>query len=346
MVVVHSSCELAFLFDCLFRAKIYSSCSLSNKQLGVSNMNGSPKVGGYSFYLNVVVINTNNTENSGASLRTDSEEAIGPSTSRDGGKDETTNASVQPSSDETSAHLTSEEESEKSPSTPETSNGGDIVAVGAPRTHDDPKVKLLVESKALMDFAFGRVRSPKLRTDSGGTKTKDGRGFMSSIGSSISKSSSNISKRASRFMASKTMVSRAEKAVVECIPLVTEEIGVEMSISKRFQQGPVFVLEVDMKGCEILDLLKKVQGDDAAKHYACIKEGLEFLDLPGAQDAFLKEILPKLRKAMMEKMSEIVPEKMKLKKAYADLEIQCVALEDAEEAKWLYNFLAFMEEMK
>ena len=49
---------------------------------------------------------------------------------------------------------------------------------------------------------------------------------------------------------------------------------------------------------------------------------------------------------MMDRMSEIVPEKMKLKKKNADLEIQCVALEDAEEAKWLYNFLEFMEQMK
>jgi hypothetical protein len=62
--------------------------------------------------------------------------------------------------------------------------------------------------------------------------------------------------------------------------------------------------------------------------------------------AFDAEILPKVRTGMMTKMSEIVPEKMKLKKGNGDLEIQCVALEDAEEAKWLYNFLEFMEQMK
>ena len=309
-------------------------------------MNGSPQVGGYSFYLNVVVINTNASD---SVARTTSDCSVSLSVSQDEATNAANNAKdeeppipppAQPVAEE-SDEQSSEEELKKS------SNGGpadgEIVAVGGVR--DDPKVKLLVQNKALIDFAFGRVRSPKGRNDSG-KNSKDGRGFMSSIGNSISKSSSNISKRASRFMASKTMVSRAEKAVVECIPLVTEEIGVEMSISKRFQQGPVFVLEVDMKGCEILDLLKKVDGEEAAKHYACVKEGLEFLDLPDAQEAFLKEILPKLRKSMMEKMSEIVPEKMKLKKAYADLEIQCVALEDAEEAKWLYNFLAFMEEMK
>jgi hypothetical protein len=96
---------------------------------------------------------------------------------------------------------------------------------------------------------------------------QDGQRLMSSIGNSISKSSSSISKRATAFVASKTAVSRAEKAVVECVPLVTEEIGVEMSISKRFQQGPVFVLEVDMKGCDLLELLEKVLGEEAAEHY-------------------------------------------------------------------------------
>jgi hypothetical protein len=147
-------------------------------------------------------------------------------------------------------------------------------------------------------------------------------------------------------VASKTAVSRAEKAVVECVPLVTEEIGVEMSISKRFQQGPVFVLEVDMKGCDLLELLEKVLGEEAAEHYRNVRKGLEFLGMTNSIVAFDQEILPEVRKGMMAKMSEIVPEKMKLKKSNADLEIQCVALEDAEEAKWLYNFLEFMEQMK
>lgn len=228
--------------------------------------------------------------------------------------------------------------------------GGAVIPVG-PVTDGksmDPKIKLLMGGQSLVDSVFNKNRRKRSTSNEANSNkfVQDGQRFMSSIGSSISRSSSNISKRASRYVASKTMVGRAEKAVGECIPLVTEEIGVEMSISKRFQQGPVFVLEVDMKGCDLLELLAKVLGEESAQHYRNAKEGLEALGLTDTQDAFLKEILPKLRKAMMERMSEIVPEKMKLKKQYADLEIQCVALEDAEEAKWLYNFLAFMEQMK
>jgi hypothetical protein len=292
-------------------------------------MSNAPTVGGYSFYLNVVVINS-------------------------GGRDDGTVSTV--SQDEfaqtEAPGAPPKEEEEAANAATATDSNGAIVAVG-PVTDaktNDPKLKLLAEGRSLVDSVFSKnslKRGSGKSNDSNPNKfVQDGQRFRNSIGSSITQSSSNISKRASRYMASKTMVSRAEKAVAECIPLITEEIGVEMSISKRFQQGPVFVLEVDMKGCDLLDLLEKVLGEECAQHYRNVKEGLDVLGLPDTQDAFVQEILPKVRQAMSARMSEIVPEKMKQKKAYADLEIQCVALEDAEEAKWLYNFLAFMEEMK
>jgi hypothetical protein len=272
-----------------------------------------PTVGGYSFYLNVVVINS-------------------------GPRDDSAGAEEQPK----------EEKKVATSSAPD--NDRALAPVSTPN-----KNKLLLDSRSLVDSisksfanrAVAFVAEEKQRNTPDPKKlVQDGQRLMSSIGSSISKSSSSISKRATAFVASKTAVSRAEKAVVECVPLVTEEIGVEMNISKRFSQGPVFVLEVDMKGCDLLELLEKVLGEESAQHYRNVREGLEFLGMTTSIAAFDQEILPKVRKGMMAKMAEIVPEKMKLKKSNADLEIQCVALEDAEEAKWLYNFLEFMEQMK
>lgn len=306
-------------------------------------MTSKPAVQGYSFYLNVVVI-----------------DSAGRPVGDESGDDEKVVDVVAVSKDDEEAQQeaakeespVSQEEPSPEPSSEkgrENDDGGAVVPVGTVRDTKttDPKIKLLMEGRSLVDSVFNNNRMRRQKSNENGSKlVQDGQRFMNSIGSSISRSGTNISKRASRFVASKTMVSRAEKAVGESIPLVQEEIGVEMSISKRFQQGPVFVLEVDMKGCDLLDLLEKVLGGEQAKHYRNVKEGLETLDLPNTKEGFLKEILPKVRKAMMDRMSEIVPEKMKLKKQYADLEIQCVALEDAEEAKWLYNFLAFMEQMK
>lgn len=285
----------------------------------------APTVGGYSFYLNVVVIDS-------GPARDESEEGDDPN---------------------------GVESPPKEDATEEGGDEGEQAAVVAVSTPESKQDKLLLDSRSLIDSFTGSlakqatafVNKEKQRNTPDAKKlVQDGQRFMSSIGHSISKGSSkvtsNITKKATAFVASKTMVSRAEKAVVECIPMVTDVIGVEMNISKRFQQGPVFVLEVDMKGCDLLELLEKVLGDESADHYRNVRQGLEFLGMETSKEAFDKEILPKVRKGMMAKMSEIVPEKMKLKKTNADLEIQCVALEDAEEAKWLYNFLEFMEQMK
>jgi hypothetical protein len=265
-----------------------------------------PTVGGYSFYLNVVVINSGHRE-----------ENMNPDESQPGaaGGEMTT---TKTESDENRAVVPGKVMDGKS----------------------------FVDNLAFRAMSFVAEEKQRVAPPDPTKLIMDGQRLMNSIGHSISKSSSNITKRATAFVASKTAVSRAEKAVVECVPLVTEEIGVEMSISKRFQHGPVFVLEVDMKGCDLLELLEKVLGKESADHYRNIRQGLAFLGMLQSLAAFDQEILPKVRQGMMHKMSEIVPEKMKLKKSNADLEIQCVALEDNEEAKWLYNFLEFMDQMK
>jgi hypothetical protein len=289
-------------------------------------MSTPPIVGGYSFYLNVVVID------GGAAGQPRDEPELNVERTIDF---ETT----APDSPSASDPVVEEVEQK------------DQAVVSAPDTRN----KLMLDGRSFVDSISSSItkRAAAFVAEEKQKKTpdpkrlvQDGQRFMNVMKSSISKTSSNISNRATAFVASKTMVSRAEKAVVECIPMVTEEIGVEMNISKRFQQGPVFVLEVDMKGCDLLELLEKVLGEESAQHYRNVRQGLDFLSMTDSMTAFDKEILPEVRKGLMAKMSEIVPEKMKLKKGNADLEIQCVALEDAEEAKWLYNFLEFMEQMK
>jgi hypothetical protein len=288
-------------------------------------MSKPPTVGGYSFYLNVVVIN------SGVA------------------RDEFVSSSGEMPLDASRNEILDDPGERMPEPTPEE---GAVIDVSSPESKNR---KLLVEGRALVDSfshaltkraAAFVVEEKKRNTPDAKKLVQDGQKLMSSIGHSITKQSSSISRKATAFVKNSTMISRTQKAVVDCIPLVTEEIGVEMSISKRFQQGPIFVLEVDMKGCDLLDLLEKVLGEEPAQHYRHVRRGLDYLDMPESRETFDKEILPKVRKGLMETMSAIVPEKMKMQKGNDDLEIQCVALEDAEEAKWLYNFLEFMEQMK
>uniref|UniRef100_A0A6U1PSQ9 Uncharacterized protein n=1 Tax=Cyclophora tenuis TaxID=216820 RepID=A0A6U1PSQ9_CYCTE len=298
-----------------------------------------PAVSGYSFYLNVVVVSSNPVKENGSVE----------------GEDETNGDAVpeQP------------QEGEGEDGVQETPGEGD----GEPPLDPEKaqimdkkqfdKHKLLLDGRAFVDSIGASItkRATAFIAEEKTKKTPDPMKFVQDsanvmnaiggqIGKNVNKVGSSLSRRAKTFVASKTVVSRAERAVSESIPLVTEEIGVEMSISKRFQQGPVFVLEVDMKGCDLLTLLEKTMGEDKAEHYRKAREGIIALGLAEALQTFDKEILPILRTGLMVKMADIVPEKMKMKKSNADLEIECIALNDHEEAKWLYNFLEFMQQMK
>jgi hypothetical protein len=167
----------------------------------------------------------------------------------------------------------------------------------------------------------------------------------------INEGSGTPTKLSRKFLGSRegkneAIIKRAQKAIVECIPLVIEEIGVEMSISKRFQQGTVVVLEVDTKGCNQVDLLVKVLGEESAKYYANVRLGLNFLDMSTSREGFDSEVLAKVQGGLMETLSAVVPEKIKLQDESAEFQVQCVALDEKEEAKWLFNFLEFMEQMK
>jgi len=286
----------------------------------------APKVDSYSFYLNVVVINSNQPNDSIAEI---------PSKGSDVGE------SIEESGEEKAKVEVSKAEQTIS-SAPKAKP--DALNLIDAFSNNSFAGKLTKRAAAFTAEAKNRATTADPKKIMGKIDKSLSMSF-NKIGDSISKGSENISKKANAFVASKTMVHRAEKAVTQCIPLVTEEIGVELSINKRFQQGPVFVLEVDMKGCDLFDLLEKVLGNESAEKYKNVREGLDFLGLENSKQIFDKEILPKVRRGMMAKMSEIVPEKMKLKIENADLDIQCVALEDAEEAKWLYTFLEFKNQM-
>eukprot|EP00542_Grammatophora_oceanica_P017326 CAMPEP_0194048466 /NCGR_PEP_ID=MMETSP0009_2-20130614/27362_1 /TAXON_ID=210454 /ORGANISM="Grammatophora oceanica, Strain CCMP 410" /LENGTH=321 /DNA_ID=CAMNT_0038694329 /DNA_START=72 /DNA_END=1037 /DNA_ORIENTATION=+ len=321
-------------------------------------MNGEEKVAapamtvqGYSFYLNVMVVNSNTASDAGAAPGTKAtdekpeDDPTAPTTPVPEDKEAAPEEFGLPEEETPTTEETAEETSDATPA--ETNGGGQIIASNTPASA--ARKKYLMDGKAFMSSITKRAQSlveqeiptPTLKTPDGAKKlVQDSRNFMGNLGTTISK-------RANAFVASKTMMSRAQIAVEEAIPLVTKEMGaVELSITKRFQQGPVFVLEVDMKGCNVAALMEATQGKDAAQHYEQVVSGLQALDMKESLTTFQTEVIPLVRTQLMQKASELIPAKMKSKPSNADLEIECIALDDQEEAKYLFNFLAFMEQMK
>uniref|UniRef100_A0A7S1FNY3 Uncharacterized protein n=1 Tax=Corethron hystrix TaxID=216773 RepID=A0A7S1FNY3_9STRA len=318
-------------------------------------MEGS-SVAGYSFYLNVIVISSNPNGADG-SPKAEGAEPNGIFTPRKGDKTDTDPSkpitcaeSETVKSDDTSATPLGDNE-KSGESQPE--KGGNLSASSHAKnalvginTNPDDHVKKLVGKALAVYSPWSKGPGFQYHKSSNDDKKRVLGHIGKSMRSSVGNMSSNISKGVNAFVSNKTMISRAEKAVNEVIPVVNDEIGVEMSIRKRFQQGPVIVLEVDMKGCDLVALLDRTLGKEASDHYSNIIKGLEFLELESTKAKLEAEILPKFRTGLMRRMAEIIPKKIKTFEKSSDLEIQCIALEDFEEAKWLYNFLEFMEQMK
>uniref|UniRef100_A0A7S2HFB1 Uncharacterized protein n=1 Tax=Helicotheca tamesis TaxID=374047 RepID=A0A7S2HFB1_9STRA len=166
-----------------------------------------------------------------------------------------------------------------------------------------------------------------------------------SLGQKASGLGDSLSKKATAYVASKTMLARASAAIKEIIPMLLEDMdGIDISITNRFQQANVFVLEVDMKGCDMVELVKKTRGEEVAHLYEQVKMGMDLLGTEDAIKTFEMEFLPKARIGLMEKLSSLLLEKLKAKET--DLCVECITLEDQEEARWLYTFLEFSQQMK
>lgn len=154
-----------------------------------------------------------------------------------------------------------------------------------------------------------------------------------------------MAQKANNFIASKTMISRATAAFHDVIPKLMDEFQKNISIQKRFHQGPVYVLEVSVLPTKISTLLQSVKGQEAADNYIRAKESLEALNCQETLKVLENDVITQINQFVKEKLIEIVPEKVNEECKGGNLEIECIALEDKEEARWLYSFLEFNAEM-
>lgn len=174
----------------------------------------------------------------------------------------------------------------------------------------------------------------------------------------VSKRSAALSDKAGRYVAAKTMIARASTALDKALPevaagLVHSGAGgsagskLDMTIGRRFTQGPVMVLQVDLKASGLAAYVEAVRGEDAAEHYRCALSSLRLLGATRAAAELEREMLPLVRRGLMERTGEEVVRMMKAKdESGAPLEVECIALEEGEEARWLFTYMEFQSQMK
>jgi len=157
--------------------------------------------------------------------------------------------------------------------------------------------------------------------------------------------STAVGNKAAAFVASKTMVSRALSCLNKSLPdIVAAGEELQVTIGKRFNQGKVIVLHVSLKAANMSRYIEEVQGEDAAEHYRCAISTLKLLGATSTMKNLEDEMFPQVRQGLMDKVTDLLVSTMKEKEG--GLEIECIALEEAEEARWLFTFMEFQEQMK
>ena len=168
---------------------------------------------------------------------------------------------------------------------------------------------------------------------------------LHNFGKAVSKRTSSAKNIGAAYMASMTMVSRALSALTKSLQdLAASCEELELTIGKRFHQGRVIVLHVDLKAAAMPRYIEETNGADAAMHYRSAMSTLALLEATETMGTLEREMLPQVRQGLMKKLSDLLMSTMKEKDNL--LEVECIALEEAEEARWLFTFMEFQEQMK
>jgi len=162
----------------------------------------------------------------------------------------------------------------------------------------------------------------------------------------LQKASNAVGNVAAAFVAKNTMLSRASLALGKAIPELTNTTELDLTIGKRFQQGPVIVLQVTLKPTALPQYIEDIKGKEAAEDYRTAVKTLKALNATKTLGSLEQEVLPEVRRGLMDKLSDALVRTMKEKGDSQFLEVECIPLEEGEEARWLFTYMEFQSQMK
>lgn len=91
--------------------------------------------------------------------------------------------------------------------------------------------------------------------------------------------------------------------------------------------------------------MRCLKGKDDAEQYERAVESLKALGCLTTLKALESDIMSQIIKFVKAKLLSLLPMKLNEECKGGELEMDCIALEDNEQAKWLFNFLEFNAEM-
>lgn len=168
---------------------------------------------------------------------------------------------------------------------------------------------------------------------------------LSKSSRAVKSASSAVGNVAAAFVAKNTMLTRASNTLGKVLPILTASTDLDLTIGKRFQQGPVIVLQVDLKPTALPQYIEATKGKEASDDYQTSVKTLKRLGAAKTLACLEKEVLPEVRRGLMEKFSDDLVRLLKEKESQY-MEVECIPLEESEEARWLFTYMEFQSQMK
>ena len=131
------------------------------------------------------------------------------------------------------------------------------------------------------------------------------------------------------------IIETASPKLSENIPKALQQMGLDISLKKVFQQGPLFVMHAEIQDVDVLKLIGKTKGQEGADHMENIMNALVFSGAEEKVDCIKNNTSNKTKENIMNKLAEIIPQKMEK----AGLMVEFVPCNTSDQCRWLFIYL-------
>lgn len=126
---------------------------------------------------------------------------------------------------------------------------------------------------------------------------------------------------ANKMVTDDKIITNLSDTLMDTIKKSVQDMGIQMDVQKRFQQGSFVVIQFQVLDIELLKVLKVAKGEDFAQHFEAFLEAAKGL---GLGDTIVGKVYEKiygsLNEGMLNKLSTLVPTKMKEKGVEVEIE--------------------------
>jgi hypothetical protein len=134
---------------------------------------------------------------------------------------------------------------------------------------------------------------------------------------------------ANKMVTDEKLLTNLSDTLMTTIRGSVEEMGIQMSVERKFQQGALVVMQFQVLDVDAIKVIRAGKGDDFANNFQTLVDAAKNL---GLGDTIMEKIMEKIygsmNESMIKKFSEMLPNKMKEKGVLVD----CHACTMEEEA--------------